>query len=84
MSTARVTGFLDAPLSTLSGIGARRAADLAHAGLATIEDLLLRFPIRYEDRRETARIAALKPNATAVVVGCIGAGLGWLGDTRPE
>jgi ATP-dependent DNA helicase RecG len=69
MTTARATGFLDAPLSTLSGIGTRRAADLAHAGLATIEDLLLRFPIRYEDRRQTARIATLKPNTTAVVVG---------------
>jgi ATP-dependent DNA helicase RecG len=69
MTTARSTGFLDAPLSTLSGVGARRAADLAHAGLATIEDLLLRFPIRYEDRRETARIAVLKPNTTAVVLG---------------
>jgi ATP-dependent DNA helicase RecG len=69
MSSARTTGFLDAPLSTLSGVGTRRAADLAHAGLATIEDLLLRFPIRYEDRRETARIATLKPNSTVVVVG---------------
>jgi ATP-dependent DNA helicase RecG len=69
MSSARTTGFLDAPLSTLSGVGTRRAADLAHAGLATIEDLLLRFPIRYEDRRETARIASLKPNTTVVVLG---------------
>ncbi len=69
MTTARATGFIDAPLSTLSGVGTRRAADLAHAGLATLEDLLLRFPIRYEDRRETARIATLKPNSTAVVVG---------------
>ncbi len=69
MTAARDTGFLDAPLSTLSGVGTRRAADLAHAGLATIEDLLLRFPIRYEDRRETARINTLKPNSTVVVLG---------------
>ncbi len=69
MTAARDTGFLDAPLSTLSGVGTRRAADLAHAGLSTIEDLLLRFPIRYEDRRETARINTLKPNSTVVVLG---------------
>jgi hypothetical protein len=31
------------------GRGSRRAADLAHAGLLTLDDLL-RFPIRYEDR----------------------------------
>ena len=42
---------IHAPLADLHGVGARRAADLAKAGLVTLEDLLLRFPVRYEDRR---------------------------------
>ena len=41
---------LDTPLQFLKGVGPRRAADLHRVGLATIEDLLYRFPIRYEDR----------------------------------
>ncbi len=45
-----VTDFLQTPLQYLKGVGPRRAADLQRVGLATIEDLLYRFPIRYEDR----------------------------------
>ena len=41
---------LDTPLQFLKGVGPRRAADLQRVGLATVEDLLYRFPIRYEDR----------------------------------
>jgi ATP-dependent DNA helicase RecG len=60
---------IDAPLADLHGVGARRAADLAKAGLVTLEDLLLRFPIRYEDRSSPQPIAALKPGGNASVVG---------------
>ena len=42
--------FLSTPLQFLKGVGPRRAADLEHAGLSTVEDLLYRFPLRYEDR----------------------------------
>jgi ATP-dependent DNA helicase RecG len=65
--TAPATG-LDRPLSTLRGVGARRTADLARVHLHTIEDLLLRFPIRYEDRRSPLPLAALKPGAPAAIV----------------
>jgi ATP-dependent DNA helicase RecG len=60
---------LETPLADLRGVGARRAADLAHAGLDTLEDLLLRFPFRYEDRRRPQPIAGLKPATTAAVIG---------------
>jgi ATP-dependent DNA helicase RecG len=60
---------IDASLADLHGVGARRAADLAKAGLNTLEDLLLRFPIRYEDRSSPQPIAALKPGGNASVVG---------------
>src|SRR5207247_4322121 len=48
-----------------------RAADLEHAGLLTVEDLLYRFPIRYEDRSRLQPIASLKPGESASVSGRI-------------
>ena len=36
--------------AVLKGVGPRKAADLKKAGLLTVEDLLFRFPLRYEDR----------------------------------
>jgi ATP-dependent DNA helicase RecG len=41
---------LATPLQFLKGVGPRRGADLERAGLVTIDDLLYRFPLRYEDR----------------------------------
>jgi ATP-dependent DNA helicase RecG len=60
---------LAAPLQLLKGVGPRRAADLEHAGLLTVEDLLYRFPIRYEDRSRLQPIASLKPGQTAAIAG---------------
>jgi ATP-dependent DNA helicase RecG len=60
---------LATPLQFLKGVGPRRAADLARAGLATVEDLLYRFPIRYEDRSRLQPIASLKPGQQASVIG---------------
>jgi len=45
-------------------------------GLHTVEDLLYRFPIRYEDRGTFQTIAALRPGVTASVVGeVVGGGI---------
>ena len=60
---------LATPLQFLKGVGPRRAADLEHAGLLTLEDLLYRFPIRYEDRSRLQPIASLKPGGAAAVAG---------------
>jgi ATP-dependent DNA helicase RecG len=57
------------PLQFLKGVGPRRAGDLQRAGLATVEDLLCRFPIRYEDRGNFQPIAALRPGVPASVAG---------------
>src|SRR5262249_61021212 len=62
---------LDTPLQYLKGVGPRRAADLERAGLVTLEDLLYRFPIRYEDRSRLQPIASLKPGRPASIVGRI-------------
>ncbi len=58
---------LGTPLQFLKGVGPRRAADLERAGLVTVEDLLCRFPIRYEDRGQFASIASLKPGQRSSV-----------------
>ena len=66
--------YLQTPLQYLKGVGPRRAADLQRVGLATIEDLLYRFPTRYEDRGGFQTISSLKPGITASVaaeiIGC--------------
>jgi ATP-dependent DNA helicase RecG len=46
-------------VTTLWGVGAERAAQLARLGIFTIEDLLLHRPKRYEDRRHFRKISEL-------------------------
>ena len=60
---------LQGPLQYLKGVGPRRAADLQRAGLVTVEDLLYRFPTRYEDRGHFQTIASLRPGVAASVAG---------------
>jgi ATP-dependent DNA helicase RecG len=60
---------LDTPLQYLKGVGPRRAADLQRVGLSTVEDLLYRFPIRYEDRGSFQTISSLRPGQAASIVG---------------
>ncbi len=62
---------LATPLQYLKGVGPRRAADFAHAGLLTVEDLLYRFPIRYEDRSKLQSVASLKPGSASSIAGRI-------------
>jgi ATP-dependent DNA helicase RecG len=67
---------LETPLQFMKGVGPRRAADLTRAGLATVEDLLYRFPIRYEDRGTFQTIASLRPGVPASIAGeVIGCGI---------
>jgi ATP-dependent DNA helicase RecG len=73
---------LATPLQFLKGVGPKRAADFEHAGLRTIEDLLYRFPLRYEDRSRLQPIAALKPGQTASIAGRVLA-CGLRGTRRP-
>jgi ATP-dependent DNA helicase RecG len=50
---------LERPLTSLLGIGARRAELLERRGLRTVCDLLLHLPTRYEDRRSLVKVAEL-------------------------
>ncbi len=58
---------LDAPVSTLPGVGPARAQHLAQKGITTLEDLLYYFPFRYEDRTRFARIGELEPGQLACI-----------------
>jgi len=60
---------LQTPLQFLKGVGPRKAADFARAGLRTLEDLLYRFPLRYEDRSRLQPIGGLVEGQTASVAG---------------
>lgn len=44
--------MLKQPITILSGVGDKRANDLAELGIVTIEDLLSYYPFRYEDIQE--------------------------------
>lgn len=61
--------YLQMPLQYLKGVGPRKAADLKRAGLVTIEDLLFRFPRRYEDRSRLRPIISLKPGEIVAISG---------------
>ena len=63
--------YLQTPLQFLKGVGPKRAADLQRVGLVTVEDLLYRFPLRYEDRGRLQPIASLKPGQQVAVAGRI-------------
>ena len=58
---------LDNPVQYLPGVGPRRALELSGAGIATIEDLLLYLPFRYEDRSRFMPVAGLRPGIAATL-----------------
>jgi ATP-dependent DNA helicase RecG len=62
---------LAAPVASLWGVGAERAAQLARLDVRTIEDLLLHRPRRYEDRRHFCTIAELTSDEAATTRGTI-------------
>jgi ATP-dependent DNA helicase RecG len=66
-----LSDFPQTPLQYLKGVGPRRAADLQRIGLATVEDLLYRFPLRYEDRGHLQPISTLKEGQEVAISGRI-------------
>jgi RecG-like helicase len=58
-SRDEATPELRRPITSLWGVGAERAAQLARLEIFTIEDLLLHRPKRYEDRRHFRKISEL-------------------------
>ncbi|MGH9160920.1 MAG: ATP-dependent DNA helicase RecG, partial [Vicinamibacteraceae bacterium] len=62
---------LSTSLEALTGVGPRRVAELARIGIVTVDDFLLRFPLRYEDRSRLVPLAQLEPGRTSTVAGTI-------------
>lgn len=60
---------LTLPLTTLKGVGYKRAQLLAQKGLHTILDLLFFMPIRYEDRTRISHIGEAEEGVPALVMG---------------
>jgi ATP-dependent DNA helicase RecG len=65
------TPALRRPVTSLSGVGAERAAQLARLEIRSVEDLLLHRPRRYEDRRHFRAIAELTRDEPATARGTI-------------
>ena len=63
--------ILETPLQFLKGVGPRRAVDLAAGEIHVLEDLLLRLPIRYEDRARFQPIAGVQPGESVSVAGTV-------------
>jgi ATP-dependent DNA helicase RecG len=60
---------LNRTLTSLKGIGPKRAELLAQRGLTTIQDLLFFMPIRYEDRSRVLPIACAQEGPKVLVRG---------------
>jgi len=54
------------PVTSLPGIGAKRAEGLEKLGIETLEDLLRHYPSRYEDRRRAVHVSSLKDGEAAL------------------
>ncbi len=59
------------PVAALRGVGASVAGKLAARGLATVQDLWLHLPLRYEDRTRLTPLRELQPGVPAQVEGRI-------------
>jgi ATP-dependent DNA helicase RecG len=59
---------LETPVQFVKGIGPSIAAMLAEKKVATVEDLLLHLPFRYEDRLNPRALGELTPGETASVI----------------
>ena len=59
----------ETPVTVLPGVGAAVAAKLQARGIASLQDLWLHLPLRYEDRTRLSSIAELQPGSAAQVEG---------------
>ncbi|TXT45157.1 MAG: ATP-dependent DNA helicase RecG, partial [Limisphaerales bacterium] len=59
------------PVSALRGVGPRHVEFFAKLGIATVEDLLLHQPRRYEDRRKRGKISELTIAEASTVCGTV-------------
>ncbi len=63
------TPSLSSPITSLEGLGSKRAAGFAKLGVFTLEDMFFLMPRRYEDRRHPKPLGSLTPGAVECAVG---------------
>ena len=56
-------------ITTLKGVGPKKAEAFARLGIETVEDLVFAFPRIYEDRKNIVPIEKLKEGETALFIG---------------
>lgn len=71
MPASHAADALQTPVQYLRGVGPQRAAELAAAGVQTLEELLLSLPYRYEDRALLQPIRDLSPGEVTSVSGTV-------------
>ena len=75
VSTERSPGTLqhpeDQPVTRVRGVGTQLAVKLSRLGIATVQDLLLHLPFRYEDRTQRTAIGAALPGQRCFIAGKI-------------
>jgi ATP-dependent DNA helicase RecG len=64
-----VESLLARPLSTLGGVGPKRAEAFAGRGLRTVVDAMFYLPTRYDDRRALVEICDLEVGRRATFIG---------------
>ncbi|MDY7024766.1 MAG: ATP-dependent DNA helicase RecG [Pseudomonadota bacterium] len=57
------------PLTSLKGVGPKVMEKLEKLGLRQVTDLLLHFPLRYEDRTRLVKLALMEPGKASVFQG---------------
>lgn len=58
---------LDDHVGIIQGIGPKKSETLEKAGFSSVFDLLRIYPVRYQDRRQTVRIADLQPQTQSLI-----------------
>lgn len=63
--------MIEQPITALPGIGPRLKAAYERLGIRTVRDLLLAFPHRYDDYRQTEGIGHVRPGMSVTVRGTV-------------
>jgi ATP-dependent DNA helicase RecG len=67
----RLSQLAKIPVTTLTGVGPRKADALESVGIKTVLDLLSHYPRRYLDRTREAKIAEMKVGEEALVLATV-------------
>lgn len=66
MQVAR-DNLAETPVTTLKGVGPKRADQLSKLGILTVQDVLFHLPLRYQDRTRVVPVGCLRPGDQAVI-----------------